>query len=173
MTCIAAIVEPGRVWMGGDSAVSFSSAVLLQAEPKVFKRGPIIVGCCGNATWESMWQRLEFDPPGDDIAKWVKTKLSDALKEAIKKLPTDGLDEVDTLIGVGGNLYTADSEGIPWRIRNSYYAIGSSSDSANGSLYESEKRKRFSSPRKRILSALKAAEHHTNCVRPPFHVIHT
>jgi len=159
--------------MGGDSAVTIEDAVLTQAEPKVFRCGPLIVGCCGTTPWESMWQRLELDPPGTDLNRWVKSYLTDVLKAAIEKsVPKEDVGEVACLIGIGGTLYLAEGDGIPWRIRNNYYAIGTA-DAANGSLFESEKRKGYSSPRKRILSALKAAEHHTNCVRAPFHVIHT
>jgi hypothetical protein len=177
MTCIAAIVDSGRVWIGGDSAVNDDTddSVVLQADPKVFHIGQIIVGCCGDAQWESIWRRVKIgDVPDTDITEWVSTHLTDALRKALKELTKDGfIADCESIIGIRGNLYSVEGDGCPWRVRNKYYAIGSGAPPARGALYESSLQKKVDAPGKRLLRALKSAEHHTNVVRKPFHIIHT
>lgn len=171
MTCIAAVVEHGRVWMRGDSAVSMGDdAIAIQAEPKVFKIGRVVVGCCGDNVWEACFRRLRVPrAPGPDLAAWVAADLTDAIRAFIKDNEIESEDSA-ALLAIGGLLYYVESDGFPWRVRGRYAAIGSGSGPALGSLRETSRL----TPQNRLKRALEASAEHMTSVRPPFpQAVHT
>jgi len=58
MTCIIALPDSGKVWMGSDSAVLSGWSIRQMAATKVFRNGPFLLGCTGSIR---MAQLLRFD----------------------------------------------------------------------------------------------------------------
>jgi hypothetical protein len=152
--------------MRGDSAVSMGGEeIALQAEPKVFRVGRVVVGCCGDNVWEASFKRLRVPrSPGPDLAAWVAGDLTDAIRAFLKDNEITDSDDSAALIAIGGLLYYVEADGFPWRVRAKYAAIGSGSGPALGSLRETARL----SPQNRLKRALEASAEHMTSVRPPF-----
>jgi hypothetical protein len=147
---------------------------ILQRPPKVFRRGPIVVGCAGLTAWESMWRRITFARlPGKDVDDWVSGELADTIRRSMPNAGLEGDDknECGALIGIGGRVYYVEGDGNPWRPAHGYCAVGSGADYALGSLHTSAKRKLL--PRYRLTLALQAAAAHCTTVAAPFRFVNT
>lgn len=176
MTCIAAIVEDGKVWMGGDSAVSDGYlGIDTIADEKVFANGDFLFGITGGARMLSIL-RHSFSPPklfeGQDLNAYMATTFVNALREAMK---TGGYgrksNEVESfygaiLVGVRGQLFSVGDSYSVLRLSAPYLAAGCGADLALGSLFTSE-----GNPEDRIRTALAAAERYSAGVRGPFVVL--
>jgi ATP-dependent protease HslVU (ClpYQ) peptidase subunit len=172
MTAIVSIEHGGRAHLAGDSAVTLDETRVLQRAPKVFRRGPLVVGCAGLTAWESMWRKLEFvRQPGRDVEAWVMGELAETLVKAIGPAGVDDKDECAALVGIAGRVYYVEGDGHPWRPAQSYCAIGSGADYALGSLHTTARRKLL--PRYRLTLALQAAAAHCTSVAPPFRFVST
>jgi hypothetical protein len=183
LTCIAALVARGRVWMGGDAAVNIESEdlVLRQAAPKVFRLGPLLVGACGACSYEDAWRRAKPRPRPTDPAKWDEW-ITGEVFEAVKRTylatgaASSEADESAALLGLGARLYYADGLTVPWRMLDRYATQGSSGAHATGVLRAiggARMKALKLSPRDVILEALGCAALHSDGVREPFTVLST
>ncbi len=173
MTAIVALVHNGRVWMAGDAAFSTEEEVWIQRDPKVFRRGDILIGTCGLGRYESVMRYLLEVPKfkrGTDPSHWVNVDLAYEIRKAHIN---DGytsetgpflIAECQALIGVGGELFQLEPDLHAWRPYCGYAAIGSGEGPARTSLHETEKLQ----PRTRLKRALERAAAETTGVRPPF-----
>jgi hypothetical protein len=150
--------------MRGDSAVSVGDEITLQAEPKAFRIGSLVIGSCGGVAWEACLRRLRVPRAAQgDLGAWLETDVSQAIRATVKDNEIDVTD-CEALLAVGGLLYRVEGDGYPWRTRGRYAAIGSGAGPALGSLRETIRL----TPPNRLKRALEAATEHTNSVRPPF-----
>lgn len=173
MTAIVALVHKGRVWMGGDSAFSTDTDVWIQRDPKVFRRGDVLIGVCGTGRFESV-MRYSVEIPrlrkGQDPGHWANVDLAYEIRKA---LVNDGytctsgafeIEDCEALIGVAGELFILTADLCAWRPLTSFAAVGSGEGPARTSLHETAKLQ----PRTRLKRALERAAAETTGVRPPF-----
>lgn len=173
MTAIVGLVHKGHVWMAGDSAYSTDDEVWIQRDPKVFRRGDILIGTCGLGRYESVMRYLVDIPrfkKGTDPVQWVNVELAYEIRRAhtndgyVHDSGAFEIKECQALIGVAGELFVLDSDLCAWRTLCGYAAIGSGEGPARSSLHETEKLQ----PRTRLKRALERAAAETTAVRPPF-----
>ncbi|HYG12172.1 MAG TPA: hypothetical protein VD835_19655, partial [Pyrinomonadaceae bacterium] len=62
MTCIVAIAERGKVWMGGDSLGQRNGTKLFLAEGKIAQSGEFLIGACGTVRHVNLIRHV-FQPP--------------------------------------------------------------------------------------------------------------
>ena len=177
MTCIAAVSEGERVWIGGDSAGAKDWSIAIRADEKVFCNGPFIMGFTSSFRMGQLL-RYAFTPPdlpsNDDMDRYMVTVFVDAVRQCLK---TGGLaqvkDQVEAggifIVGVRGSLYVIESDYQVGKYADGYAAVGCGADIALGSLFTS----RGQPPDSRIRKALEAAEAHSSGVRGPFVIKHT
>jgi ATP-dependent protease HslVU (ClpYQ) peptidase subunit len=186
MTCIVALIDNGKVYMGADSAASEDKTGLIvqRTDPKVFK-----VGQYGIAFTDSfrMGQILQYawKPPvytptknNSSLDKFMRTKFVDSVKEAFRENGYGnfgpGTDEGDeggvfliSVVGTG-RIFTMESDFHIGECDVPYMAEGSGQHIALGSLFTSGNIK---TPRKRVRTALEASAKFIMSVRGPFTII--
>lgn len=175
MTCIVAIKDKGRVWIGGDSAGVAGLNVTIRADEKVFENGDFIMGFCGSFRMGQLL-RYAFNPPkrhaDTDIYKYMVTDFVDAVRSCLKN---GGVAEKHNdaekggffLVGYEGRLFEIESDYQVGESIEAYSAIGCGGEYAYGALAASEGQK----PEARIKIALAAAEKFSAGVRAPFHIL--
>lgn len=180
MTTIVGVVHHSTVWLGGDAAMSSEDSVALQTLPKVFNRGPAVIGVCGQARLEPVMRHVVQVPNfkrGDDPDRWVNVDLANAIRTAVTRegLVTESgwLDLGDSaiLVGVAGQLFAIESDLCGWRPLQGFYAIGSGGEKARASLAETHEKKL--QPRTRLKRALERAAAETPFTRPPWTFVNT
>lgn len=173
MTTIAAVVQAGRVYMGGDSCVSEGDAVWLQGQPKVFELGPVLVGIYGGAPFESALRSIEWQrPPAGE--KWLREELPARVREVVEAQVPEGEDrnESGALVGYLGKLWYLEASGALCPYAGAWAAAGTGAEPARAVLrYTASRAVRKAlalTPRDRLAAALEAAEALTNATRRPF-----
>ena len=173
MTCIAAVVADGRVWMGGDSAGVGGYDLVVRADRKVFRNGPYVMGF---TTSFRMGQLLQFgfEPPAPpesprDLLRFMATAFVDAVRERLKAGGwASKSNEQESggvfLVGVRGRLFEIGSDYQVGESLHGYAAVGCGDQIAHGALFTTEGRL----PVDRVLMALTAAERFSAGVRRPF-----
>jgi ATP-dependent protease HslVU (ClpYQ) peptidase subunit len=177
LTCIAALVARGRVWIGGDAAVSLEGeSVIRQRAPKVFRLGPLVIGLCGACGYEDAWRRAKPRPVGKHAEDWLTSEVFDAVKRGFSGEAKEA-DESAAVIGIGSALYYADGLSTPWAVHDRYVATGTGSAPAIGVLaalsLPARMRALGLSPRDVVTEALASSALHSEGVREPFTVIST
>ncbi len=158
--------------MGGDSAFHNDEEIWIQRDPKVFRRGDVLIGVCGTGRFEAL-MRYAVDVPryrkGTDPAQWANIDLAYEIRKAHIN---DGyaseagafVIDAQALVGVAGELFVMEEDLCFWRMAEDYAAIGSGQGPARTSLHETAKLQ----PRTRLKRALERAAKETTGVRPPF-----
>ncbi len=173
MTCIAAVIEKGRVWMGGDSAVSDDDgAISCAKEPKVWINNGWLVGVSGWCSWCDALELVSWPSLKDPnkIARWVRFDLPIQLRSKLREI--DDLDEAGNPTSTGHALIARTGriwhlEGMTARsAQEPYQTAGDGGQVAMGVLGSNTGK-----PRQRILEALTEAEKHRWSVRRPFVVL--
>jgi hypothetical protein len=113
MTCIAAIVEDGKVWMSSDSAGVAGYDLMIRRDPKIYKVGEFIFGFTSSFR---MGQLLgyKFAPPEqsqkDTVERYINTAFIDSLRQTLKdggfSNTTNGVESAgEFLVGYRGRLF--------------------------------------------------------------------
>lgn len=186
MTCIVALRDNNKVYMGGDAAASDDKTGLIfqRIDPKVFKVGQYGIGFIDSFR---MGQILQYSwvPPkytltagNKNLDKFMRTKFVDSVKEAFRESgygifsgnSEDGDQGGVFLVSVAGTgrIFTVDSDFHIGEVDVPYMAEGSGQELALGSLYSTYAVK---TSRKRVRMALEAAAKFNMSVRPPFTII--
>lgn len=174
MTCIVAITDGSKVYMGGDSAAAEMDGnfVTSRLEPKVFVRDNYIVGYAGSFRFGKLVEHIfNFPKPSGDIDHFMNTVFISNLRDCFEENKLDNSEEKDAgelLIGINGHLYEFNSD---WHLGQNIYeynAIGSGSQFSMGSLFST---RRIKSPHARITLALEASEAFSPFVRRPFTIL--
>ena len=188
MTIIVGLRDSrSRVWIGGDSCGDNGYSVAALDTPKVFERGPFLVGYTtsfrfGNLLSSSLIQSAPKQPPDQGALDYMVTSFVDHLREGLKRAGYAKREhDVETggamLVGYQGVLYEVAEDYAVVIPRSGYTAIGSGYQFAMGSLYTSEASKlpfamdNDGLTRWRVEQALHAAHEHCNSIRPPFTVM--
>lgn len=161
MTCVLGLVDGSRMLLAGDSAVGSSSTC---AEPKVWRRGNVLVGAAGGCRACNVVEALRFPAyKGGDPYSFVRDEVAEALAGAFKSNQAPHAD-MQVLIAVGGALVELDDEFGATQVGRDYAAIGSGSGVALGALHALAHLK----PRARATRALEASAAHHGYVKPPW-----
>lgn len=186
MTCIVALIDSNKVYMGGDSAASDDKTGLIvqRTDPKVFKIGQYGIGFTDSFRMGQIlqygWKPPVYTPTKNNanLEKFMKTKFVDSVKEAFQSNGYGkfgaGTDEGDEggvfLIAVAGTgrIFNMESDFHIGECDVPYMAEGSGQELALGSLFSTGAVK---TPRKRVRTALEAAAKFKMSVRGPFTII--
>jgi hypothetical protein len=172
MTCIVAIAEHGRVWMGADRSMTLDSGESMPRDiPKLFRLGDYLLGVAGSIRVEQV-VRYAFTPPpptqDDETGTYdafMAVHFVDALRAALDgKLSevADDRNDFVMLVGVGGALFMVLSDFAVSRL--DVAACGCGDQIANGALFAAE----TLPPRERLAVALRAAARFHARVSGPF-----
>ena len=178
MTCTAALIDNGTVYMGGDSICVCGWDITPMKEPKVFIKGKMAFGFTGDFRQNDLVKyQLEIPkhPKGMSNTRYIKTLFVEALRACYK---AGGYAEIEDNVEKGGYVLIGYKGGIYNIQRNyqiiipgeSYYAIGCGEPYAIASLYTTRVLW-DNEPRLRIKRALETAEHYSAGVRRPFTII--
>ncbi len=177
MTCIVGLKENGTVWLGGDSAASRWSDIIIQKEKKVFKKGNLVFGGCGSGRMANLLQ-YELSIPeqlsSQDDVQYLCTSFVDAVRACYKKYEVAWMDNGITrgsefLVGYKGELYGVYSNYDVIQSVHSYNACGCGGNYALGAMHATENM--GLKPEARIKIALKGAALHSSAVAPPFTIV--
>lgn len=172
MTCIVAVVQNGKIYMGGDSLGLSNLFREVRSDPKVFRNGPFLIGCTtsfrmGNLLRYKM--QIPVHPDGMDIMEYMCTEF---IKEVRTCLKLGGFNKTensqdnggDFLVGYRDHLFYIGSDYQVGQLAANYHAVGSGREVAVGSLFSTD----GMPPEQRLKIALEAATHHNAGVGPPF-----
>ena len=172
MTCVVGLVQRGRVYVGVDSAAVSGWTRRKSDLPKVFRRGPFLIGY---TTSFRMGQLLEHElqvpkqAVGQSDMSYMVTQFIEASRKLFKER---GFTKVEAnkekggqfLVGYKGCLYSIESDFQVGKMSDGYDAVGSGSDYALGAMAALTKL----SPTRRIRRALEIAAHFNMGVCGPF-----
>lgn len=175
MTCIVAIAEKDKIWMGCDSLMSTGDGASL-IDSKVVKKDNIIMGFAGRVRDINLI-RFGFEIPKQekriDDYEYMATVFTTAVRERLKEYGAakitnhEELGQAQILIGYNQRLYNMNSDFALYRVEDTTFAaIGSGEKIALGSLYSTQSSSLKAD--EKITLALKAAEKFTRSVRGPF-----
>jgi ATP-dependent protease HslVU (ClpYQ) peptidase subunit len=162
MTCVAAAISRGRVFMAADSAVMSDDRIEILARPKLRRRSGMLVGASGDmaAVGAILDGILLPCYLGGPVAEWLTTVLWPTLNGCLRDLSVRRT-EFTVLLGLahGGfrALASVDQHGSPIVYDRSYAAIGSGEAYALGSMCSGWRRV---DPRERVRRAVAAAAEH-------------
>lgn len=180
MTTIVGIVENGTAYIGADSTVLNGWKASTLKEPKVFQRGPFLIGVCGSTRFFNIVAHGDWykDTPPDEPESpigYIMRVLANPLRLVTKDNGAihseDGEDssEGGLLVAYKGDIYEIDSKFSVYQHTRGIYACGSGGEYALGALAiiipES------APPQNRISSALTAAATYDIGSGKPFHIM--
>jgi ATP-dependent protease HslVU (ClpYQ) peptidase subunit len=173
MTCIVGLSENGTVYIGADSASASGWEVRASNTPKVFRRGPFIIGY---TTSFRMGQILHYqvDLPEAETydEEYMVTKFIEAIRTKFKELGFSKIDSNEEtggtfLVGVAGHIYEIADDFQVQSFADGICAIGCGSSYALGAMAALK-----STPASdRIERALEIAEYFSGGVCGPFTVL--
>lgn len=159
MTCIVAISDGKRVYMGGERGNSDTYTIVSSTAPKIFECGSYLIGYAGNSgISQAVIYNFEFPPLGkttridSHMLQVFIPKLRAFVKDNDIKIPENEDDNASFIVGVKGRVYEIDLSDFQC-IEYTEVAIGSGGNYAYGSLYSSIGK----DPISRIKEAVEAA----------------
>ena len=177
MTCIVGIEAKGGVILGADSiSTDYAVTTVRSAEDcKVFRIGEYVLGFTSSFRMGNLLRyHLALPPPParGSLHRHLVLKVVPAVRACLKEggfaTTKEGAEQGGSfLLGVRGELWSADADYQMGRNQHGYAAIGCGYAVALGSLYSSKKLP----PRRRVTLALEAAEQHSVHVRRPWRLL--
>lgn len=171
MTCIVGLVYDGKVYMGADSAASSGWTTRESGTPKLFRKGPYIIGYTTSFRMGQILHHMIDLPEAESEydESFMVTRFVEAIRVKFKEL---GFTKIESnqetggqfLVGVAGKIYEIDSDFQVQINADGMYAIGCGANYALGALYL----KRRDSPKTSIELALCSAAYFSNGVSVPF-----
>ena len=174
MTCIAAFVQDGAVWMGADSTGVGGYDLTVRADQKIFRNGEMLFGFMSSFRMGQLLRHAltipDHDPRVDD-EKYLTVTFIDAVRECLKgKGWARKNNEQEAggtfLIGYRGRLFQVEDDYQVGIATDGFDACGCGGQIAKGALFASTHLKGEA----RVEMALKAAERFSAGVRGPFHI---
>lgn len=175
MTVVVGVVSDGTVYMGADSAGISGWDLVVRKDPKVFRKGEMLIGF---TTSFRMGQLLHhaFEPPPveGDLSAYMVTTFVNALRDCFKAggyaRKNNEEEAAGTfMVGLRGRLFVISDDYQVVEPAHVFAAVGCGSSYALGSLYAT----RSMSPQTRICLALETAEAFSAGVRGPFTILST
>lgn len=172
MTCIVGVVDKNKVYMGGDSCGSNSASWQTVGNPKVFKVQDFLIGCTSSFRMIDLLAHnlnVERSHPKDSDDKFLRTTFIENVRKCLKDggYGKDGQGG-NFLIGYQGRLYEVQNDFSILNCSDWGSSVGSGEGPARGSLWTTRKEK---DPKKRVMTALEAAEAVVPSVRGPMLIL--
>ena len=171
MTCIAAVRDGKRVWIGGDSAVTDSSSALYDVvlKSKVFRLGDgeYLAGVAGDlAVVQAIRYKLVTPLAPKDCSEPLGFVVKDFLPRLHTALDLIAEPDFDLILTFGGHLFSVSSSFAVLQ-HDDYATAGAGAQVALGALASTP----HLSPLDRVRNALRIAAKHVEGVREPFDVL--
>lgn len=172
MTCIAAVVQDGVVWMGGDRMTLAGTWISNRATEKVWYResGGVrwLFGETGLCAASQAVQHLltlpsEIPPENGDLVPYLVRALITPMRSLMKDLRLDITKdeqahmEASFLFALRGQLFEIDDSYHVHRILHPFATLGSGKQAAFGSLFTSAFENPRRSPEERVRIAICSA----------------
>ncbi len=177
MTCIVGLIDKGNVLIGADSIASNYQNTWVLRNRKVFRRGVYIMGFTGSPRMQQLIMYAGEDPPRPpqkktDLHRFLCMDWVNWVREIYKSggiLRTqEGVESAGSfLVATQGRLFHVESDFQVGESACGFDAVGSGDEVALGSLFTSKDMP----PRKRIHTALAAAEQWCEGVGRPFRIL--
>ena len=179
MTCIVGFSTKGKVYIGGDSAVTGWTEQTVRKNTKVYRVGPCLIGTAGSCRAHDLLQyslvvpERHVDVPAD---KWLRTTFIDAVRACLKAGGVaEKNDDVEHspswfLLGYDGRLFCVEGDYQIGEPLDPYDAIGSGGPYAKGAMAAMLKIGGME-PEQMVETALEAAERNDAAVRRPFTIL--
>ena len=174
MTCVIGLVHRKRIYMGADSAASGSRFVRTTNLPKVFRKGPCLLGYCGSFRMGQVLEHcLEIPkhPVREATDTYMVTRFIEAVRTAFKKEGVSSIEQNKEkggqfLVGYRGRLFSVNSDFHVGDMLDGFDCIGSGAPVALGAMKALEELP----PRQRIEKALQITAYYVPDVTAPFHI---
>ena len=174
MTCIVGLVAKNNVYIGADSASVAGWTSRVTRLPKVFRRGPFLMGYTTSFRMGQLLQHSLMVPPQgeerDDMRFMVTTFVECVrmlLKErGVAKIEANSESGGQFLVGYRGRLYSVQQDFQVNEMADGFDAVGSGAEYALGALAST----RGLAPTVRLKKALEVSAHFNMAVSPPFFV---
>ncbi|GIF63051.1 hypothetical protein Ais01nite_10860 [Asanoa ishikariensis] len=172
MTAIVGLVESDSVYIGGDSAGVSGMSLTVRADAKVFRKKRYLFGFTTSFRMGQLIRySLTLPKPTGDLDAFMSTTFIDALRDCLKTggwaAKENEREEGGTfLVAVRGSLFAIHDDYQVAKAADGFAAVGSGEQIALGALYATADA--GLSPRRRVMSALAAAERYSAGVRGPF-----
>lgn len=181
-TCIVALADQGKVWIGGDSLAysSLSGDKASLTNRKVFARKDLagnkwLFGFTGSYRLGQVLQHVLQLPALDqtlDLLEDMVTRFVPALQRCFKESALESKESGQFtggafLVSVRGRIFNVEKQYSIQESTLPFAAIGCGAPFALGSLFSSE----GLNPEERITLALSAAETFSAGVQRPFHIL--
>lgn len=176
MTCVVGVMDKGIVYLGADSQGTGGFSKVSRLDPKVFKRGPFVIGFTSSFRMGQVLQwKLETPehPEGMDDHEYMVTIFVDSVRRCLKGagFATKNL-EVETggvfLVGYNGKLYQIESDYQVGITANTYDAVGCGDQLALGAMFAQDPN---IDPIQRIKVALEAASKFSSGCGAPYNFV--
>jgi len=176
MTCIVALVDSGRVWIGGDSAGSSGWDLTLRRDPKVFARDGMLFGF---TTSFRMGQLLQYklEVPDRPAKMPAMTFMCGPFIDAVRttfqqggwaKIESNREEAGQFIVAFDRHLFTVWGDYQVATSRDPFMAAGCGAPYTLGSLLTSPV---GAHPRYRVRKALEVAAHCSAGVAGPFTIL--
>jgi ATP-dependent protease HslVU (ClpYQ) peptidase subunit len=175
MTAVVGLVHDGRVHLGADSAGVSGWSLTVRADEKVFATGEYVMGFTSSFRMGQLL-RYGFTPPAPegDLPRFMVTTFIDAGRESLK---TGGYATKSSeqefggtfLVGIRGRLFEIHNDYQVGEPADQIAAVGCGFEVALGALYATAATR--TPVKRRILTALSAAERFNAGVRGPFALV--
>lgn len=138
MTCIVAIANEGKVYIGGERANSDNDVLVSSLAPKIFNKSFYLFGYAGN-TGLGQSVAYTFDAPtmrlNTDVYKYVYNFFIPALRDHLKDYLSDKEENhASFILGIKGKVFEIDTADFQC-VEYDELAIGSGAGYAYGSLH--------------------------------------
>jgi ATP-dependent protease HslVU (ClpYQ) peptidase subunit len=176
MTCIVALKDGGRVFMGADSAGVGGWSRQNRMDPKIYRVGAMLIGFTTSFRMgQLLGYSLSLPHHHADVAveKYMATVFVNAVRQCLKDGGWAGKEKEQELGGTfiaayRGRIFEVQSDYQVAEREEPFSAVGCGEDLALGALYASDAL--FDNPEERVRLALKAAAAFSAGVHPPFRI---
>lgn len=174
MTCVIGLIHKKRIYMGADSAAVGRRFIRKTNLPKVFRKGPFLIGYCGSFRMGQVLEHSLKLPRQAAEQSDLDFMINGFIESARHILRGKGVVAVEQqkekggqfLVGYHGRLYSINSDFHVGDMLDGFDCIGSGAPIALGAMKALEKL----GPMQRIERALEITAYFASEVTGPFHV---
>lgn len=174
MTCIVGLVDKRNIYIGADSASVAGWTRRITRLPKVFRRGPFLIGYTTSFRMGQLLQHELQVPPQKDRVDDMEFMVTTFVESVRKLLKERGVSKVEAnaesggqfLVGYKSRLFSVQSDFQVNEMADGFDAVGSGAEFALGALAAT----RGLSPTVRVRRALEVSATFNMGVTGPFFV---